>query len=98
MSVVHTNRNIPTIPGLTPHPAQVAEQQRLAELKRTDPSLAKAQLAYSTQKKSSVMPDQTREVLRRLAEAMRRAGDTKAAPPAAKAGERRADTDPRARP
>jgi penicillin-binding protein 1A len=98
MSVVHTNRNIPTIPGLTPHPAQVAEQQRLAELKRTDPSLAKAQLAHSTQKKSSVMPDQTREVLRRLAEAMRRAGDTKAAPPAAKAGERRADTDPRARP
>jgi penicillin-binding protein 1A len=98
MSVVHTNRNIPTIPGLTPHPVQVAEQQRLAELKRTDPGLAKAQLAHSTQKKSSVMPDQTRELLRRLAEAMRRAGDPKAAPPAAKTGARRADTDHRARP
>jgi penicillin-binding protein 1A len=98
MSVVHTNRNIPTIPGLTPHPAQVAEQQRLAELKRTDPGLAKAQIAHTTQKKSSIMPDQTREVLRRLAETMRRTGETKAAPPATKTGERRADGDPRARP
>jgi penicillin-binding protein 1A len=74
MSVVHTNRNIPTIPGLTPHPAQVAEQQRLAELKRTNPSLAKAQIAHATQKKSSVMPDQTREALRRLSESLRKAG------------------------
>ena len=38
MSVAHTNRNIPPIQGLPPHPAQVAEQQRLAELKRTDPA------------------------------------------------------------
>lgn len=96
MSVVHANRNIPTIPGLTPHPTQVAEQHRLAELKRTDPGLAKAQLAYTQQKKSSIMPDQTREALRKLAETLRKAGETKAAPPATKAGERRADTDPRA--
>jgi penicillin-binding protein 1A len=74
MSVVHANRNIPTIPGLAPHPAQVAEQQRLAELKRTDPSLAQAQIAHATQKKSSIMPDQTRESLRRLADALRKAG------------------------
>jgi penicillin-binding protein 1A len=74
MSVVHTNRNIPTIPGLTPHPAQVAEQQRLAELKRTDPSLAQAQMAHAAQKKSSIMADQTRDALRRLADGMRRAG------------------------
>jgi penicillin-binding protein 1A len=74
MSVVHANRNIPTIPGLAPHPAQVAEQQRLAELKRTDPSLAQAQIAHATQKKSSIMPDQTRESLRRLADALRTAG------------------------
>ena len=85
-------------PGLTPHPAQVAEQQRLAELKRTDPGLAKAQIAHTSQKKSSIMPDQTREALRRLAETMRRAGETKAAPPATKTGERRADGDPRGRP
>jgi penicillin-binding protein 1A len=74
MSVVHTNRNIPTIVGLTPHPAQVAEQQRLAELKRTDPSLAQAQMAHASQKKSSIMADQTRDALRRLADGMRRAG------------------------
>jgi len=112
MSVVHTNRNIPTIPGLPPHPVQVAEQQRLAELKRTDPGLAKAQIAHATQKKSSIMPDQTRDALRRLAETLRRASDPatpvstpppasapKAAPPSVKPGDRRADTDlQRARP
>jgi penicillin-binding protein 1A len=92
MSVVHTNRNIPTIPGLTPHPVQVAEQARLAELKRTDPGLAKAQLAYSQQKKSSIMPDQTRDILRKLAETLRKAGEPKATPPT-KTGEHRADTD-----
>jgi penicillin-binding protein 1A len=97
MSVVHTNRNIPTIPGLQPHPVQVAEQQRLAELKRTDPALAQAQMAHATQKKSSIMADQTRESLRRLAESMRRAGSPTAMPvstlpPAAsqKAGEAKA--------
>ena len=80
MSVVHANRNIPTIPGLTPHPAQVAEQQRLAELKRTDPSLAQAQIAHATQKKSSIMADQTRDALRRLADSMRRTGSPAATP------------------
>src|SRR5262249_7264284 len=80
MSVVHTNRNIPTILGLQPHPAQVAEQQRLTELKRTDPSLAQAQMAHANQKKSSIMADQTREALRRLAESMRRAGSPTATP------------------
>jgi penicillin-binding protein 1A len=80
MSVVHTNRNIPTIPGLTPHPAQLAEQQRLAELKRTDPTLAQAQIAHATQKKSSIMADQTRDALRRLADSMRRAGNPVATP------------------
>jgi penicillin-binding protein 1A len=96
MSVVHANRNIPTIPGLTPHPAQLAEQQRLAELKRTDPGLAQAQIAHATQKKSSIMPDQTREMLRRLAEGMRKAGGAAvsvsgpAIPASNKLGERKA--------
>ena len=83
MSVAHTNRNIPPIPGLPLHPMQVAEQQRLAELKRTDPGLAQAQIAQATQKKTSIMPDQTRDVLKRLAETMRRAGGVQATPPAA---------------
>ncbi len=80
MSVAHPNRNIPPIPGLPVHPVQIAEQQRLAELKRTDPGLAQAQIAQSTQKKTSIMPDQTREVLKRLANSMRRAGGMQATP------------------
>jgi penicillin-binding protein 1A len=80
MSVAHTNRNIPAIPGLPLHPMQVAEQQRLAELKRTDPGLAQAQIAQSTQKKTSIMPDQTRDALKRLAESMRRAAGVQATP------------------
>jgi penicillin-binding protein 1A len=73
MVVAHNNRYIPPIPGLVPHPNQMAEQARLAELKRTDPSLAQAQIAQATQKRSGLMPDQTRDVLKKLAEAMRRA-------------------------
>ena len=33
MTVAHTDMNIPTIPGLAPHPRQIEEQQRLAEVK-----------------------------------------------------------------
>jgi penicillin-binding protein 1A len=80
MSVAHANRNIPQIPGLPPHPAQVAEQQRLAELKRTDPGLAQAQLAQAAQKKSTIMSDQTRDALKRLAESMRRASGQQPTP------------------
>jgi penicillin-binding protein 1A len=90
MSVVHAGKSIPTIPGLTPHPAQVAEQQRLEMLKRTDPSLAKA--IIETQKKPGVMPDQTRDILKRLSESLRKAGNL-AAPVKAgdtKAGDTRA--------
>jgi penicillin-binding protein 1A len=87
MSVVHANRNIPPIAGLPPHPVQVAEQVRLTELKRTDPGLAQAQIAHAAQKRSTIMADQTREALRRLADSLRQAGRQTApagdAPPAA---------------
>lgn len=74
MSVAHTSMSIPTIPGLSPHPTQVAEMQRLAELKRADPTLAggattTAQVARS----SSLMADQTREALKRLGQTFRKA-------------------------
>ncbi len=97
MSVAHTSKNIPTIPGLTPHPALVAEQQRLAELKRTDPGLAQAQIVQATQKRSTVMPDQTRETLQKLAETMRRAAGGQAAVPA-KSDAPSKDTPPAAAP
>jgi penicillin-binding protein 1A len=80
MSVAHTSKNIPPIQGLPPHPVQVAEQQRLAELKRTDPGLAQAQIAQATQKRSGIMPDQTRELLERLADTMLRASGQKPLP------------------
>lgn len=98
MAVAHTSMNIPTIPGLAPHPAQVAEQQRLADLRRTDPRLAKA-LEANQQGRSSLMPDQTKDVLRKLAVAMRKASGLEPAPaerepmgpPAPPPAERRAE-------
>ncbi len=70
MLVAHTDMNIPTIPGLSPHPRQVEEQQRLAELKRVDPALAAARNVKGQDKR---MPTATRDALNRLAAALRRA-------------------------
>ncbi len=73
MSVAHQSMNIATIPGLTPHPRQVQETQRLADLRRSDPAQAAAQVqAQAGNRQNKVMPDQTRDLLRRLAETMRR--------------------------
>ena len=82
MAVAHTDMNIPTIPGLQPHPVQVAEQYRIAELRKSDPALA-AQLegaADASQKSTSLMPEPTRDTLKRITSAMRKA--TGAAEPA----------------
>lgn len=69
MSVAHTNMDIPTIPGLSPHPRQVEERARLAELKRIDPGLS-GPTKTDTEKKMSAA---TREVLKRIAAAFRKA-------------------------
>ncbi len=74
MSVAHTDMNIPTIPGLAPHPVQVAEQQRLAALRRTD-STATAQ-AGAGSRSQSLMSDQTREALKRIVQSVRSASGT----------------------
>jgi penicillin-binding protein 1A len=82
MSVAHTSMNIPTIPGLTPHPRQIEEQARIAET-RPAPEAAPG---ASSQKRNSLMPDGTREALKKLAQAMRKAGglpDPEPAKPAA---------------
>ena len=69
------------IPGIAPHPNQIADQQRMADLRRSDPALAQAQQA--PQKKASLMPDRTRDVLKKLADNMRQAaGLAPAAAPA----------------
>ncbi|MEW5963384.1 MAG: PBP1A family penicillin-binding protein [Pseudomonadota bacterium] len=75
MSVAHTNMNIPPIPGLSAHPTQVAELQRLAELKRADPTLAQAQTAAAeaSKKSPSLVADPTREALKRIGSSLRKA-------------------------
>ena len=84
MSVAHKNyRAIPPIPGLGLHPNQVAEQQRLIELKRTDPGMAQAQMAQAAQKSSSLMPDQTRTCPEEAVETMRQAAGLQPTPASA---------------
>jgi penicillin-binding protein 1A len=74
MSVAHTDMNIPTIPGLAPHPTQIAEQQRIAMLKETDPiTAAEVTAVAAAQTQSSLMPEQTKAALKKLSEAMRKA-------------------------
>ena len=87
MAVAHTDMNIPTIPGLAPHPVQIAEQQRLAEMRANNPALA-AEIdgaAGASQHSASLMPDPTKDTLRRLATALRKAAgiaEPAPAPPA----------------
>jgi penicillin-binding protein 1A len=71
MSSAHKNMNIPTLAGLSPHPTQVAEAQKLADRRRTDPNFGAAQAGQ--RRLGSIMPDPTRESLKRLAVALRKA-------------------------
>jgi penicillin-binding protein 1A len=94
--IAHQNyRTIPPIPGLGLDANQIAEQQRLQELRRTDPAMAQAQIAQATQKpSSSIMPDQTKVVLKKLSDSLRQAAGlqptpasvTPSAPPATPKG------------
>ena len=103
MQVAHKNyRTIPPILGLGMHPNQVAEQQRLNELRRTDPGMAQAQIAQATQKTSSIMPDQTRVALKRVADTMRQAAGVQPTPastaPAAPIPPKGRPPEPKAKP
>jgi penicillin-binding protein 1A len=75
MTVAHTDMNIPTIPGLVPHPRQVEEQQRLAALKAAQiaAGLEPAASKSADSKGGSIMPDKTRAVLKTLVSALRKA-------------------------
>ncbi len=75
MAVAHRDMNIPTIPGLEPHPVQLAEKERIAALRLTDPALA-AELsgeAEAAAKASRKLPDAAREVLRKMVIDLRKA-------------------------
>jgi len=81
MTIAHANPNIPTLAGLSPHPRLVQEQQRLAELRRSQPANSVSVAGASAPgRRSSLLPEQSREALRRVVESMRRA--TGGVPPA----------------
>ena len=76
MSVAHSTMNIPPIPGLAIHPVQVAERQKIEELKRTQPQQVVAQdpgQLAGARRNASLMPDQTRTALKRVAQSLRTA-------------------------
>jgi penicillin-binding protein 1A len=74
MTVAHTDMNIPTIPGLAPHPVQVQEQQRLSELKAQQVAAGLEPTPAADQPKpQSIMPAKTREALKTLVTALRKA-------------------------
>ena len=87
MTVAHTDMNIAQIPGLDVHPAQIAELQRLAEVKKAEAAAgitapaASTTNADGTTKPANIMPDPTREALKKLALALRKAGGLGDAPP-----------------
>ncbi|MFA5901507.1 MAG: hypothetical protein WC829_20590, partial [Hyphomicrobium sp.] len=60
----------PSIPGVPPHPVQIAEQQRIASL-HPDGVEGATQSQRTT---SSLMSDQTRDALRKVSQALRKAG------------------------
>ena len=71
MSVVHKDMNIPTIPGLRPHPVQVAEARRIAALRAQGALPSEA--TENERKTSRLMSDKTRDALKHIAQAMRKA-------------------------
>ncbi len=94
MSVAHTDMNIPTIPGLRPHPVQVAEQQRLAALQLSDPSFNSARQNQTNT--TSLMSDRTRTVLKAISAELRKARGLTPPPEAPSDDEKTAPKDQRA--
>jgi penicillin-binding protein 1A len=71
--------NIPNSPGLEPHPAQVAELQRLAELQKAEAAAGVVSQhesigADGQRHTAAILPDNTRDALKKLAQALRKAG------------------------
>jgi penicillin-binding protein 1A len=98
MSVAHGNMQIRDIPGLPPHPQQVAERQRLEELKRTQPQLARQLAEASDPRRASLMTEQAREALKRVARSMRLAASGQTEPAPASTGQPAVREQPAAQP
>ncbi|MEM7775768.1 MAG: PBP1A family penicillin-binding protein [Pseudomonadota bacterium] len=65
MAAAHRTMDIPTIPGLQPHPVQVDERARLARLRTSDPTLAPS-TSNRNAPASGRLPAATRKVLEAL--------------------------------
>ena len=87
MVVAHPpGQPIPPIPGIAPHPNQVADKQRLDELRRTQPQLARQQAPGGDRRPASLMPDNSREALRKIAHHLRLAAGLAASDGAGRPG------------
>jgi len=58
MTAAHTSYNIPQIPGVPLHPKQIEETQRIAEIKKEDPTLGSVSQGVVRR-----MPQKTRDLL-----------------------------------
>jgi penicillin-binding protein 1A len=77
MSVAH--KNYPSIPGILGVSPE-ANSQRLAEAKSKESDLGRMQVPQHAPKKNSLMSDQTKDVLKRIADGMRQAQSGLATP------------------
>jgi penicillin-binding protein 1A len=68
MSQAHTSMDIPQIPGLPLHPRQIEERQRLAEIRRDDPTLG-----GSASEHAKRMPPRTHKMLISLSKLLKEA-------------------------
>jgi penicillin-binding protein 1A len=91
MTVAHTDMNIAPIPGLDIHPMQIAEQARLAEIKKAEVAAGitapvnTAAGGDAGTRSTNAISDQTRDTLKKLAAALRKAGGLPEPPPPASA-------------
>ena len=69
MSVAHKTMDIPTIPGLAPHPVQVGERQRLAALRAQNPNFGITEQSAAAANK--LISDRTKRALQRLNRALK---------------------------
>ncbi|MEC9368570.1 MAG: PBP1A family penicillin-binding protein [Pseudomonadota bacterium] len=88
MVFAHQTRNVPLIPGLQPHPGQIAEQQRLDALPRTFASTAQPGSSSASRKLSPDTKKTLEAIANRLKESSQRkldpSGGAPAQPPAGK--------------
>ena len=80
MSPIHGTTRIPTIPGLRMHPVQEAERAQIA----AEPQQKREPVASAggPRRQQSIMPNETREALKKLSQFMRKVGGLPADGPA----------------